>query len=244
MRALLDGHFDEADQLADLALRAGEPLQPATARRYHWLQKFWVLREQGRLGEVSPAQWAGFPSSLPAWRLGLAFTYGELGHEAEARRELERLAPEDVAAGLKDINWLLSAAQLSELYARLGERERAAELYDLLLPYESRCLIAGRGAICLGALAQRLGLLCTVLERWDDGEAHFERALERNAALGAQAWLAHTRHQFATLLIARGASSDGARAGRLLREAAATAGELGMKLLLERLRSAERAHSV
>ena len=58
MRALLDGRFDEAERHADRALAIGAPMRGRTAGQYHWMQIFWIRREQGRLDEIPPAQWS------------------------------------------------------------------------------------------------------------------------------------------------------------------------------------------
>ena len=129
----------------------------------------------------------------------------------------------------------MTAAQLSEVCAYLDDRDRAAQLYELLLPYASRCLIAGRGVICLGSMAQRLGLLCATTSRWEEGEAHFQAALERNARIGARPWLAHTQRQYAAMLLSRGEGDDREKAADLLAHAADIGRELGMKLLLDQV---------
>jgi tetratricopeptide (TPR) repeat protein len=251
MRALLDGRFEEAEGLADRALAIGAPIRGRTAEQYHWTQTFWIRREQGRLAEIAPAQWSRFQSrraaiaelrhqqrevvDLPTWRMGMAFAYSELGREEDARRELDQAATPGLAGGRKDLNWLLTAAQLSEVCANLDDHDRAAQLYEVLLPYASRCLIAGRGVVCLGSIAQWLGLLCAVTSRREEGEAHFEAALDRNARIGARPWLAHTQRQYAEMLLARGEPEDREKAADLLGRAVDIGSELGMKLLLEKV---------
>ncbi len=235
MRALLDGRFAEAEQLADRAVAVGAPIRGRTAEQYHWIQTFWIRREQGRLDEIGPTQWSSFHVALPTWRLGMAFISSELGREGDARRELDQVEPDDLVCGRKDLNWLLTAAQLSEVCAYLDDRDRAAQLYELLLPYASRCLIAGRGVICLGSMAQRLGLLCATMSRWAEGETHFEAALDRNARIGARPWLAHTQRQYAGMLLSRGEGDDREKAADLLAHAVDIGRELGMTLLLEKV---------
>ncbi len=67
------------------------------------------------------------------------------------------------------------------------------------------------------------------MQRWSDAEQHFDEALAMNARMGARPWLAQTQHDYARMLLARGASADRSRAGRLLDDARSTYGELGMK---------------
>ena len=234
MRALLDGRFDEAERHADRALAIGAPIRGRTAEQYHWTQIFWIRREQGRLDEIPPAQWFRFHVALPTGRMGMAVAYNEFGREEDARRELSQLSGPDLAGSRKDLNWLLMTAQLSEVCARLDDRDRATHLLELLLPYASRCVIGGHGVVCLGSVEQKLGLLCAVTSRWEEAEAHFEIALDRNARIGARPCLARTQQQYAEMLLARGERDDRDKAIDLLTHAAEIGGELGMQQLLEK----------
>jgi hypothetical protein len=98
---------------------------------------------------------------------------------------------------------------------------------------------AGRGIVCLGSVERTLGLLCAVTSRWQEGEAHFEIALDRNARMGAQPLLAHTQQQYAEMLLARGERDDREKAVELLTQAAEIGGELGMRPLLEKVANAQ-----
>ena len=71
------------------------------------------------------------------------------------------------------------------------------------------------------------------MRRWEDAERHFEDAIRTNAQLGDQPWLAHTRAQYAAVLIDRDAQGDRDKAFRLLTEAIATYRQVGMPKHLE-----------
>ena len=73
-----------------------------------------------------------------------------------------------------------------------------------------------------------LGLLATLLARWDEAEQHFNDALALNAKMGARPWEAHTQHDYACMLLARRHPGDQEKAQALLALALATAQELGM----------------
>jgi tetratricopeptide (TPR) repeat protein len=235
MRALLDGRFDEAEQLADRALVVGASIRGRTAEQYHWTQMFWIRRELGTLEGISSADWSRFRVALPTWRMGLALVHSELGRKEDAQRELDEAAGEGLIGGRKDVNWLFAVAQLGEVCASLDDRKHAAELYELLLPHASRYLVAGRGVVCQGSIAQRLGLLCAVMSRWEEGAAHFEAALLGNARIGARPWLAHTQRQYAEMLLDRGDPEDRSLAADLLAQAVETGNELGMAMLLQKV---------
>jgi tetratricopeptide (TPR) repeat protein len=117
----------------------------------------------------------------------------------------------------------------------LGDRTRAVNLYQLLLPYAGRNLVIGTAAACYGALSRYLGALATTLKRWDEAVQHFEDALAMNARMEARPWLAHTQYQYATMLLARDQAGDSEKARELLKAALLTARELGMRALEERI---------
>jgi hypothetical protein len=66
------------------------------------------------------------------------------------------------------------------------------------------------------------------MKRWNDAVQHFEAAMAMNARMGARPWLAHTKHDYARMLLARDEPGDARRAEELLDEAGAIYRELGM----------------
>jgi hypothetical protein len=124
MRALLD----DAQVAADRALAMGpgsadEPPSIATGPR-----RSGSSGEQGRLDEIPSENWSRFHVALPTWRMALAFAYSELGREEDAQRELDQATEVDLAQDRRDLNWLVTAALLSEDYARLRDPARAARM--------------------------------------------------------------------------------------------------------------------
>jgi tetratricopeptide (TPR) repeat protein len=83
-------------------------------------------------------------------------------------------------------------------------------------------------------VALRLGSLAAILERPQAAD-HFERALEMNVRMRARPWLARTQYEYARMLLASGGAEDEQRAAALLADALATARELDMPLLQERV---------
>ena len=74
-------------------------------------------------------------------------------------------------------------------------------------------------------------MLGTAAGRHDDAERHFLRALDIERRMRAWPWLAHARHDYGAMLLARG---DAERAAALLDEATATYRELGMEMWASR----------
>jgi tetratricopeptide (TPR) repeat protein len=238
MRALMEGWFEEGEQLAMQALATGQQVQSQTAANYFGAQMFSLRREQGRLQELEAAV-KGFVEQYPAvsaWRRGLASLYSELGREVEARSEFERLATNDFADLPQDSSWLVSVHLLSEVCAFLGDSRRAATLYELLLPYAGHNAVVGQAAVCIGSVSRNLGLLAATMARWEEAAQHFEDALKMNAKMGARPLIARTQYEYATMLLARDQPGDRERALELLNKALDTAQELGMKGLEEKIK--------
>ncbi len=237
MRALMRGRFEDSERLAQQAFAIGQPMQAETAAGVFGLQMFALRREQGRLKEIEPVVRVFLQehSAAAAWRPGLAVIYSELGRTADARAEFENLAQHDFADLPRDSLWMGTMTYLVDICTFLGDRARADTLYQILLPFAGRNVVVSNGVACYGAVSRYLGALATTLERWDDAARHFEDALAMNARMDARPWLARTQEQYATMLLARHQSGDRDKARALLDASLATARELGMRALEERI---------
>jgi tetratricopeptide (TPR) repeat protein len=193
-----------------------------------------ILREQqGRAEELLSAvsiYEARYPHTI-TWRVAVADFRARLGQTEEARRGIEAVAGNDFSDIPRNLLYLYTLSRLSDVVSFVGDARRAAILYDLVLPYADRCAISGSIVTCLGSVSRSLGLLATLLSRYEDAEKHFERALEMNARIRARIWVAHTQHDYARMLVARNAPGDREHAAGLAAEALATAREAGMKPL-------------
>jgi class 3 adenylate cyclase/DNA-binding CsgD family transcriptional regulator len=236
MLDLLRGRFDNAERLIDQAMTLSQRVHGGVWGQSD-VQMFMLCREQARLKQLAPVVSAIVQqqSATSVWQPGLALLYVELGRMDEARAEFEQLAVDEFGAVPRDGRWTTCIIFLAEVCAALGDAARAATLYRLLLPYAGRNIVIGGGVGCCGAATRYLGLLATTMARWDDAQRHFEDALAMNARMGARPWLAHTQHDYAAMLLARGQTADRERAAALLNEALAVARDLGMRALEERI---------
>jgi tetratricopeptide (TPR) repeat protein len=241
MRALMRGHFTDSERLAQQALAIGQRLQTENAAGVFGLQMFTLRREQGRLKELEPVvrYFVQQHTVAGTWRPGLALIYSELGRTDEARAEFEHLAQHDFSDIPRDALWMACMTYLVDVCTFLGDRARAATLYQLLLPYAGHTVVIGNAVACYGAVSRYLGALATTLGRWEEAERHFEDALAMNARMEVWPWLAHAQYQYATMLLARDQPGDGEKAKELLKAALITARELGMRALEERLTAPE-----
>ena len=122
----------------------------------------------------------------------------------------------------------MSICLLAETCVILGDTERAAPLYELLLPYASLNAVAVP-ELALDSTSRPLGVLATLLGRFEDAARHFEEALRMNERMGARPWLAHTQEEYARMLLGRASRGDRERAEELLSRAHAAYRELGMQ---------------
>ena len=152
MRLLLEGKWQEAEQMAEQSLTVGRRLQGQDPAGTFGIQMFTIRREQGRLREIEPVlrSFVQRHSLASAWRPGLALLYSELGLEQEARDVFEHLAADDFTGIPRDALWASCITYLVEVCAFLRDAPRAATLYQLLLPYAQRSIIAGGHTACLG----------------------------------------------------------------------------------------------
>jgi DNA-binding CsgD family transcriptional regulator/tetratricopeptide (TPR) repeat protein len=229
--ALCEGRLAEAEEMARRSHEWSRLLTGRDASGIHGIQMFGIRREQGRLAELAPVirLLAGRAEGDGPWRPGLASLLVELGMEAEARRELARVA----ADGLDELRaslWLASLSYLTDAAAALGDEATAALLYPELEPHAGSYVMVGHAVACYGAADRQLGMLASTLGEWERAELHFEAAMTLNRPMAT--WLAHTAYQYGRMLLARG--GDRNRAAALLAEAEQLAARIGMAALAGR----------
>jgi len=237
MRELLEGRFEAAERHAQQGMECSQQMDVDNAEGVFGMQMFSIRRLQGRLQGLAPII-SHFVTNRPnasCWRPGLALVYAELGDEAAARVEFESLAKGDFEGIPRDSLWQTCLSFMSDVCAFLGDRERAATLYELMLPYASLTVVVGNSVACGGAASRNLGQLAAVMGEWDKAQQHFDHALEFNERLKALPWLANTRHQYARLLLVRGHNGDVERAEALLTDALALARLLNMDGLVQKI---------
>jgi tetratricopeptide (TPR) repeat protein len=232
---LLVGRLEECEALVQHALTLGLEGKDESAVQAYGAQLVFLRREQNRLAELTAMvefQVEQYPE-VPAWRCGLAYLYAEIGHRDAARLQLETLARAGFADLPRDSFWLLDMALLSEVVSALGGHPSAERLYDLLAPFADRNVVTTKH--CQGSVARPLGMLATTLDRLENAQEHFDRALRMNAQIRSPLWVAHTQHAYARMLVKRDRKGDREQAGELLAAAGATAQRLGLPALAERV---------
>ncbi|SAL77881.1 adenylate/guanylate cyclase [Caballeronia arvi] len=236
MRAILVGDFAEAEHKTRDSLKMAQSADANLATGVYGMQMFSIRREQGRLAEVAPIfkRFVDTYSEDATWRPGFMLICSDLGFEAQARDNLDRLAESEHGVPM-DSKRLVTLTYLAEVAARLQNLKHAERIYSLLLPFRDQVVTVPVFTLCCGSAARFLGMLAHALGDWTAAEQHFEYALQMDERLRAWPWLAHSRHEYALMLAARNRIEDKARAQDLLSMAADVARKLKMFALVERI---------
>jgi DNA-binding SARP family transcriptional activator len=241
MLALMEGRFEQAEQLITETLALGQQAESYHAPVSQRLQLFVLRRAQGRLAELEETIGRSvyqYPALL-RFRCALAHLHAQLGRERQARTALDGLLSRDLGREHVDSEWLFTISLLVDPCALLGLEDAAATLYSLLLPYKDLYSQAPAEA-AFGSVARGLGVLATRLRRFDDAQMHFDTAVEKERRMGARPWLAHAEQEYARMLLARARTGDMERALALIAHALATYRELGMDSWAEAASKLER----
>ncbi|HVL92057.1 MAG TPA: BTAD domain-containing putative transcriptional regulator [Acidimicrobiales bacterium] len=237
MKALVEGRFAEAEARIHDNLAATQRYNHDEAVRTWSGQLVQLYEQQGRMALLEPTVRSYIevdPKHL-VWRTALALLLAEDGRTDEAREHFEMVAASDFADTPRDVAWLFALAARAEVCTLLGDRRRAALLYDLLAPYDHQVIVLFTRPLCAGAVAHYVGSLALVMERYDEAEAHLRRAVELHEGLGARPFLARSQVRLAQVLHDRGDPADADEAGALLDKASATVAELGMAGVARRI---------
>src|SRR5262249_14266995 len=232
----LEGHFADAEVLAQQALQLGQEAQNANATLVVGVHMLRVFYQRGRWDEMEPLRttlartYERISQTLRCYRVLLDCHRDRL---ADARRELESLATNDFVGLTRNLAWLFSIAHLAEAVAMLGDTRRAGILYALLAPFSGHNVTIG--PVCAyGSVSRYLGLLAATMGEHAGARRHFEGARGMNARMGMRHEVARTQLDYAQMLLAGGDGAEAPRALALLNEALCTAHRLDLKPMVER----------
>jgi tetratricopeptide (TPR) repeat protein len=235
----MDGRYDTAAQLAEQALAHGQGARTETAVMMYGVAQFEQARARGGVEALEPLTLAmveQYPL-LPAWRYALAYLYSLLDRPDDARVQLDVIAARGFDDLPTDANWPIAVGLIIMVCSFVGDAERAARLYDMLLPYREYFVTSGMPALSCGSAELFLALAAGTTGRWQQADEHFARAMERNADSGNFAWSVHGEYEYAALLARRGDPRDEQRLRDLLRSCLAGATEMGMTRVIDQTRS-------
>jgi hypothetical protein len=240
-RALLEGKFEECERLAQQALSIGLKSQDRAAVMFHGVQMNLLRVEQGRAEEMIPVvkEWIKAYPMVPGNWATLAYVYSNADLLENSRREFERVAVNNFAGLPRDGSWIVVLSMLAYVCFMLKDADRAAVLYEYLLPFAGRTIVTASAPVACGWISRPLGLFAAAMSRWDDAARHYEEAIEMNTKLNAPSFLAGSQHEYGLVLLARNQPGDRDRAIEVFDRALATADGIGMRRLIEQLRAAK-----
>jgi DNA-binding CsgD family transcriptional regulator len=151
------------------------------------------------------------------------------GRRDEAHRMYRSLPP---VGELPPFVYLSAYASLAELAAQFDDRQTAAQMYRLLLPYADLFVCSGAGVVMiLGSVRHPLGIAAATMGRLDDAVRHLRAAIDSGEQVGMPPAVAQATHQLARVLARRTRPGDRDEAAALATVAATLADRLGMRPL-------------
>ena len=229
--ALLQGRFDEAEQLASEAYEIGRRIGHPYAQGCFDAHHVGLARERGehtRVIEIFTPASARSQGPVHWVKAVLARSQLASGEADEAQALYDELAASDFHDIPRGIRWTNTMVELAHLCVELEDAKRAAGLCAVLSEIEHHHGVLPV-PICYGGPVSRcLARLHEMLGRSDEAAQLYEDALESSAALGARPTLSRIRVEYAALLERRGERS---RAAELLEQGRQLAEELGMGVL-------------
>jgi DNA-binding SARP family transcriptional activator len=198
-RATINGDFDEATRLAARARREGRQAGEENAELFWRLQTGTLMLIQRRL-DADTAWVEDHARNSPAgsaWWTVLTWIWAEQGRHADAKAVMDRLAERQFATLERDMNWMSAIAELTEACRLLNDTERAAILYQQLLPFAGRIATCARGAQAYGPVDYFLGLAAETTGQSSVAHHHLSAAVALSEACGAHAWAQAARRHLA-----------------------------------------------
>jgi tetratricopeptide (TPR) repeat protein len=152
------------------------------------------------------------------------------GDEAACRTMLdERLEQVLTNSGEMPTGQLLSITVLTEVSSQFGWTDELERLYPMVETFPARCPIH---MITMGMMDRIVGTAAAALDKWDEAEQHFEKAISDAGAWPNSFDEPEVKHRYAEMLLRRGRPEDADRARRFLESAIEKYRERGMPIVL------------
>jgi DNA-binding CsgD family transcriptional regulator len=238
--ALLEGRFEQAGGLAEEALAIGLRGGHEGAAFVHLVFRSHMGLQNGAGLDQVEAAVRGFVETGPylarSWH---ALVLAGMGRRDDAEALWEAITPHLAAFPRDAPEWIVSGAGNAQLCVAFDDHVTAAAVYEALLPYADRQVAPTAHTPSSGPVSLYLGMLATLLRRWEAAGEHLHAALASCQAMDAAPYEAYTRLELARLLRlhpAPGAGTSGAGASASADEhlegALRIARRLGMPSLL------------
>jgi tetratricopeptide (TPR) repeat protein len=234
MRAMQEGRFADSDALVEEAEESAARSSDPTARAALFTHRFARIRQKELTAEALALE-PDLLSLVSRWNdpegysnLMIATLKAVAGDFEVARTHLARISLDSIPARIR-----ISFGAIAAAAVLVGGTDRAAELYERLLPDERRWhMFTLAGFSADATYARYLGSLATTLGRYPEAERHFGVALELADAAAARPERGRILAAHGKMLLARGQGDHSPKAHDMLREARGIATELGLGQLL------------
>ena len=182
MRALMQGRFADVEELASEGYKHGERAQRSVAVQFAGAELAVLQRELGHLDEFRALIGLAADAHsdvVPVWKAVSILANVEAGDRTRARRDSDELAANGFAAVPDDFFRSTALGLLAESCVRLGDIDRAAVLYELLLPHREQLVLLTNSVVFLGSVSYHLGVLALLRGDHDAAAQHLRDARER-----------------------------------------------------------------
>ena len=186
----LHGRLEEAEARAQRAVESANHSAQPDALLPYVSQLCSIRWQQGRMGELAPLLARALPQypGIPGFRSLVTLAHAEAGEQALAREVLEGDTATRFTAMPRDPFWLATVVDYAYAVAKLGDREAATILHEILDPYRGR--LATTAVAVWGVVDHALGRLELLLGEEEAGRRSLRSAIDSYAAMQAPLWKA------------------------------------------------------
>jgi predicted ATPase len=201
-KSLREGHFEQGREYVNACLALARRAGDSEIVDLVWPALIAVWQEKEGLEELCGLAFASYNRRphLPLYGALLARLYCEQDRTSEAKLYFDKIATKSFSAVRRDGLFLATLAALSEVSIRLNDTHRAAELYELLLPYKHLNIVIGPATL-MGPASYYLARLAGVLSRLEAAQQHCSDAIQLSRETGAVCWAASAEYELCRALL-------------------------------------------
>ena len=192
MYALLTGDLDAAERAVQEVAGAGAEAGEADAPLIGHMLAAGIARQAGDVAaltrEAALYEEFGVHEAVPWVAAEAALLWVAADELNRARALLHQLAGSDFSRIARDLDWLLTVAELTEVSVATGTTALAETALGLLVPYAGRGVVNGGGAAFAGVTSDYLYQASELLGT-GDAQQWAARAIGEYERLGASWWL-------------------------------------------------------
>lgn len=189
MLTIRAGALEHAEQMAEESASLGRQAGDLDVLGWYGAHLVTIRFFQGRGEELLPMlqELVASPDlSEPndAFLGALATAASMAGDSWTATSALRRLCRPNLAALRHNSIWLVTVFGAVLAARLLGDRDVAAEAYELLVPFAELPVTGSLAITCMGSAHYPLAVAAATLERWEVAVDHFRKSMAADEALG------------------------------------------------------------